>query len=198
MYRVGVDPPPPQNKATVSPNSSPLPPQNIPPHHPVCPQGYFDRGHCCFMLWRMMEASVLLAITGIITALITLAVNISVYYFTPLRFLLVSSLDADPATPHGPGSHALAATAFTCYIVVMSLIAVVITNNICPEAVGGGIPDVKTVLSGLVSQSVLSVRLIWAKMLGLLFALVAGLSVGKEVSPSPSPREGLGVRSFRS
>lgn len=76
----------------------------------------------------------------------------------------------------------MAATAFTGYIVLMSLVAVVITNNICPEAVGGGIPDVKTVLSGLISQPVLSVRLIFAKMLGLVFSLIAGLSVGKEVS----------------
>ncbi len=128
------------------------------------------------MLWRMMEASLLLAITGIITALITLAVNVSVYHFTPLRFLIASSLDTGSW-----GSHCLAALAFTCYTVLMSLVAVVITNNICPEAVGGGIPDVKTVLSGLVSQTVLSVRLIWAKMLGLVFALIAGLSVGKEV-----------------
>lgn len=61
--------------------------------HTHTQKGYFDRGHCCFMLWRMMEASVLLAITGVVTALITLAVNVSVYYFTPLRFLIVSSLD---------------------------------------------------------------------------------------------------------
>lgn len=131
------------------------------------------------MLWRMMEASLLLAITGIITALITLAVNVSVYYFTPLRFLLASAID--DALHSTLLSHVLGALAFTGWIVVMSLVAVVITNNVCPEAVGGGIPDVKTVLSGLISQPVLSVRLIWAKMLGLVFALIAGLSVGKEV-----------------
>ena len=157
-------------------NLLPHPPHSNPHHTTPATQGYFDRGHCCFMLWRMMEASLLLAITGIITALITLAVNVSVYHFTPLRFLIASSLDTGSW-----GSHCLAALAFTCYTVLMSLVAVVITNNICPEAVGGGIPDVKTVLSGLVSQTVLSVRLIWAKMLGLVFALIAGLSVGKEV-----------------
>lgn len=135
------------------------------------------------MLWRMMEASVLLAITGVITALITLAVNVAVYSFTPVRFLLVSAVD--DTTPHADETsgrnHGLAALLFTAYMVLLSVIAVVVTNNICPEAVGGGIPDVKTVLSGLISQPVLSVRLIWAKMLGLVFALIAGLSVGKEV-----------------
>lgn len=33
--------------------------------------------------------------------------------------------------------------ALTVYVVVLSLCSVIVTNNICPEAVGGGIPDVK-------------------------------------------------------
>jgi len=63
----------------------------------------------------------------------------------------------------------------------MSVLSLLITTNICPEAIGGGIPDVKTVLSGLISPAVLSVRLVVAKLLGLTFALIGGLSVGKEV-----------------
>lgn len=37
----------------------------------------------------------------------------------------------------------LAVQALTVYVVVLSLCSVIVTNNICPEAVGGGIPDVK-------------------------------------------------------
>lgn len=123
-------------------------------HPTLAHEGYYDQGvNCCFMLWRMMEASILLAITGVLTAIVTLIVNVSVYYFTPVRFLIVSTLDSEH-------SHWVAASVFTLYLVAMSLVSVVITNNICPEAVGGGIPDVKTVLSGLISQPILSVRLV--------------------------------------
>jgi hypothetical protein len=123
-------------------------------HPTLAHEGYYDQGvNCCFMLWRMMEASILLAITGVLTAIVTLIVNVSVYYFTPVRFLIVSTLDSEH-------SHWVAACVFTIYLVAMSLVSVVITNNICPEAVGGGIPDVKTVLSGLISQPILSVRLV--------------------------------------
>ena len=123
-------------------------------HPTLAHEGYYDQGvNCCFMLWRMMEASILLAITGVLTAVVTLMVNVSVYYFTPVRYLMVSTLDREY-------SHWVAASAFTVYLVAMSWVSVVITNNICPEAVGGGIPDVKTVLSGLISQPILSVRLV--------------------------------------
>lgn len=43
----------------------------------------------------------------------------------------------------------------------------------------------QTVLSGLVAPGTLSVRLVVAKLVGLTLALVAGLSVGKEVSSTP-------------
>jgi len=123
-------------------------------HPTLAHEGYYDQGvNCCFMLWRMMEASILLALTGVLTAVVTLIVNVSVYYFTPVRFLIVSTLDSEQ-------SHWVAACVFTLYLVAMSLVSVVITNNICPEAVGGGIPDVKTVLSGLISEPILSVRLV--------------------------------------
>jgi len=123
-------------------------------HPTLAHEGYYDQGvNCCFMLWRMMEASILLAITGVLTAVVTLLVNVSVYYITPVRYLMVSTLDQEY-------SHWVAAIVFTVYLVAMSWVSVVITNNICPEAVGGGIPDVKTVLSGLISKPILSVRLV--------------------------------------
>ena len=70
------------------------------------------------MLWRMMEASILLMLTGVLTALITIFVNLSVYYLDPVRFLIVSALDQAQG-------HVVAALVFTLYLVAMSLISVV-------------------------------------------------------------------------
>jgi chloride channel 2 len=138
-----------------------------------------------------------------------------VYHFEPMRFVIVSSLKDSHllACSVGPSSHAdrhgawadcscylsvvtiKRAQAYTAYVVLMSLASVLVVNNVCPESVGGGIPETKTVLSGLIWKPILSVRLIWAKMVGLVFALVAGLSVGKEVRrPQCTARTGSHTR----
>lgn len=62
----------------------------------------------------------------------------------------------------------------------MAFIACISTQLICRESAGGGLPEMKTILSGVVKPVLLSKRLIVAKITGLIFSLLAGLSVGKE------------------
>ena len=62
----------------------------------------------------------------------------------------------------------------------MALVACISTQLICRESAGGGLPEMKTILSGVVKPVLLSKRLIIAKISGLIFSLLAGLSVGKE------------------
>ena len=69
---------------------------------------------------------------------------------------------------------------YPVWCMAMASISCYVTQHICPSAVGGGLPEVKTILSGTVKPSLLSRDLILAKLLGLLFACIAGLSVGKE------------------
>lgn len=89
---------------------------------------------CYSLLWRMTETNTVLALTGILTALITLSVNLSVYHLSPIRELLFLTL-----VDH----QFLGCLVFTLFVVAMSLASLFITMNICPEAIGGGIPDVK-------------------------------------------------------
>eukprot|EP00928_Gymnodinium_smaydae_P098796 TRINITY_DN9265_c1_g3_i1.p1 TRINITY_DN9265_c1_g3~~TRINITY_DN9265_c1_g3_i1.p1 ORF type:complete len:873 (-),score=215.60 TRINITY_DN9265_c1_g3_i1:56-2674(-) len=49
-----------------------------------------------------------------------------------------------------------------------------------PQAAGSGLPEVKCILSGLPMQSLLGVRVLFAKFLGLLLAIGGRLPVGKE------------------
>lgn len=62
----------------------------------------------------------------------------------------------------------------------MAMLSCLCTQCICRESAGGGLPEMKTILSGVVKPILLSKRLIVAKISGLVFALLAGLSVGKE------------------
>jgi len=61
-----------------------------------------------------------------------------------------------------------------------ALLASFITNKLCPDASGGGIPEIKTILSGVVKPVLLSKRLITTKCVGLMIASSSGLLVGKE------------------
>ena len=62
--------------------------------------------------------------------------------------------------------------------------AVWVTRNYSPEAVGSGIPQMKAILAGGINSSRAEAYLSWrclvVKAVGLVFAKVAGLSIGKE------------------
>ena len=62
----------------------------------------------------------------------------------------------------------------------LALGSLVWTTLLEPEAGGSGVPEVKTVLSGVVRPALLSGRAIGAKLGGVTLAIGAGLSVGKE------------------
>lgn len=51
---------------------------------------------------------------------------------------------------------------------------------IAPQAVGSGIPEMKTVLRGVVLHEYLTFRTLVAKIVGLTFTLASGLPLGRE------------------
>jgi len=58
--------------------------------------------------------------------------------------------------------------------------ACVLTHLLCPGAAGSGVPEIKTMLSGVVKPSLLTVHALTAKFVGLVLSLAGGLSVGQE------------------
>jgi H+/Cl- antiporter ClcA len=62
----------------------------------------------------------------------------------------------------------------------MSLISVACTKLLSSYAKGSGTPEIKTILAGSTLTGPLSMRCFLAKLIGLVTALSAGLSVGRE------------------
>lgn len=56
------------------------------------PQGYYDHRSCLTIFWRMMESSMVLVATGLLTGLITLAVNLIISYFSPMGLMIAGAL----------------------------------------------------------------------------------------------------------
>jgi len=69
---------------------------------------------------------------------------------------------------------------FVLFALSMALLSCTVTHLLCPEAASSGLLEMKTILSGTVKSVLLSKRLIVAKWCGLIAAMCAGLSAGKE------------------
>lgn len=58
--------------------------------------------------------------------------------------------------------------------------SVVLTHCVCPQAAGSGLPFMRVAISGIDMSKYLSFRCVATKIVGLMAALGAGLSIGKE------------------
>ncbi|CAH0487134.1 unnamed protein product [Peronospora farinosa] len=69
---------------------------------------------------------------------------------------------------------------YILFRVFILLLGVGCTVVVCPEAVGSGIPEMKSILGGFPLPNYLTGRALIAKCFGLVFALSSGLTIGKE------------------
>jgi len=150
-------------------------------------------------LWTLLSTPTLILLIGIITAVITITINTcSKTFFYPFRVWLVeygfsfrpqspfaSSTDSDSDSEGEKfleHQYAYSPYNFLIYILVtcfLSVLSAILTYKISPSAIGGGIPEIKSMLSGACKTSLVTPRTIIAKSIGLILAFGAGLSVGK-------------------
>lgn len=125
--------------------------------------------HLPSILWEILQVPLLLVTIGVLSALVfaftSLVVSVGNWY----RWSVVTTTEDYYNW-----------TLYCLWSVLFALLSCFITRNICREAAGSGLPEMKTILSGTIKPVLLSYRLIVAKALGLSTALIAGLSVGKE------------------
>jgi chloride channel 2 len=62
----------------------------------------------------------------------------------------------------------------------LALGSVVVTKRISPLAAGSGIPQIRSILAGFEIRGYLSLRTLYAKVIGLVLALACGMVIGKE------------------
>lgn len=69
---------------------------------------------------------------------------------------------------------------FTSIAVFFGVIAAFLVKRFAPHAAGSGVPEIKTVLSGVVIRGYLSSWAFVVKIIGLAFSVASGLNLGKE------------------
>ena len=65
-------------------------------------------------------------------------------------------------------------------MVFWGLLGVAVCQILAPKAVGSGVPQVKTVLSGIKIYKFLEFKLLIAKIIGLVCSATAGVGTGRE------------------
>ncbi|KAM6968301.1 chloride channel protein 1 [Aplochiton taeniatus] len=78
------------------------------------------------------------------------------------------------------GNVALQYLAWVTYPMVLVMFASLFCHLVAPQAIGSGIPELKTILRGVVLKEYLSVKAFVAKVVGLTAGLGSGMPVGKE------------------
>ncbi|KAM9246694.1 chloride channel protein 1 [Leptosomus discolor] len=70
--------------------------------------------------------------------------------------------------------------AWVAYPLVLILFAAIFCHLVSPQAVGSGIPELKTIMRGVVLKEYLTLKAFVAKVVGLTAGLGSGMPVGKE------------------
>ena len=67
------------------------------------------------------------------------------------------------------------------FVVLLICCSALFVHYVAPQAIGSGIPEMKTILRGVVLKEYLSLRTLVSKMVGLTLSLGSGIPMGKEV-----------------
>ncbi|KAL8562214.1 H(+)/Cl(-) exchange transporter 3 [Nucella lapillus] len=80
----------------------------------------------------------------------------------------------------GPGSYIIGYLLYIAWALVFGLLAAMLVRVFAPYACGSGIPEIKTILSGFIIRGYLGKWTLLIKSVGMMLAVSAGLSLGKE------------------
>lgn len=70
--------------------------------------------------------------------------------------------------------------AWVTYPMILVMFASLFCHLVSPQAIGSGIPELKTILRGVVLKEYLTLKAFIAKVIGLTAGLGSGMPVGKE------------------
>ncbi|CAD5227587.1 unnamed protein product [Bursaphelenchus xylophilus] len=76
--------------------------------------------------------------------------------------------------------HFLSVVCWAAYMVILVTCSALFAHYVAPQAIGSGIPEMKTILRGVVLKEYLTFRTFISKFVGLTLALASGLPIGKE------------------
>nr|CDJ97086.1 Chloride channel domain containing protein [Haemonchus contortus] len=118
-----------------------------------------------------------LALLGVSTAVCSLAMDFAIEQLQQWHILTYNWADVIES---GHNHHAYTFIVWSGYAVILVTSSAIFAHYFSPQAIGSGIPEMKTILRGFMLKEYLSFRTLISKMIGLTLSLGSGLPLGKE------------------
>ncbi|XP_066475867.1 chloride channel protein 2 isoform X1 [Tiliqua scincoides] len=124
-----------------------------------------------FLISKVGEDWIFLILLGLLMALVSWAMDFTIATCLQAQQWMYGGLDANIFLQY---------MAWVTYPVVLITFSAGFTQILAPQAVGSGIPEMKTILRGVVLKEYLTLKTFVAKVIGLTCALGSGMPLGKE------------------
>uniref|UniRef100_A0A8B9FH96 CLCN2 n=1 Tax=Amazona collaria TaxID=241587 RepID=A0A8B9FH96_9PSIT len=129
-----------------------------------------------FLFSKVGEDWVFLILLGLVMALVSWAMDFAIATCLQAQKWMYGGLDTNVLLQY---------LAWVTYPTVLITFSAGFTQILAPQAVGSGIPEMKTILRGVVLKEYLTFKTFVAKVIGLTCALGSGMPLGKEVRAVP-------------
>ncbi|XP_019388355.1 PREDICTED: chloride channel protein 2 isoform X2 [Crocodylus porosus] len=124
-----------------------------------------------FLISKVGEDWIFLILLGLLMALVSWAMDFAIATCLQAQKWMYGGLDANIFLQY---------MAWVTYPMVLITFSAGFTQILAPQAVGSGIPEMKTILRGVVLKEYLTLKTFVAKVIGLTCALGSGMPLGKE------------------
>uniref|UniRef100_A0A3Q3FTZ4 Chloride channel protein 2 n=1 Tax=Kryptolebias marmoratus TaxID=37003 RepID=A0A3Q3FTZ4_KRYMA len=124
-----------------------------------------------FLISRVGEDWIFLILLGLVMALVSWVMDYAIAFCQEAQKWMYGGLDSNMLLQY---------IAWVTYPVVLITFSAGFTQILAPQAVGSGIPEMKTILRGVVLKEYLTFKTFVAKVIGLTCALGSGMPLGKE------------------
>uniref|UniRef100_A0A8C3SC91 Chloride channel protein 2 n=1 Tax=Chelydra serpentina TaxID=8475 RepID=A0A8C3SC91_CHESE len=124
-----------------------------------------------FLISKVGEDWIFLILLGLLMALVSWAMDFAIATCLQAQKWMYGGLDTNIFLQY---------MAWITYPVVLITFSAGFTQILAPQAVGSGIPEMKTILRGVVLKEYLTLKTFVAKVIGLTCALGSGMPLGKE------------------
>ncbi|KAM4566162.1 chloride channel protein 2-like isoform 10-T11 [Odontesthes bonariensis] len=142
----------------------------------------YEKGRCAkcrictvrcqkFLISRVGEDWIFLILLGLFMAMVSWVVDFCIAICLQAQKWMYGGLDSNVFLQY---------LAWVTYPVVLITFSAGFTQILAPQAVGSGIPEMKTILRGVVLKEYLTFKTFVAKVIGLTCALGSGMPLGKE------------------
>uniref|UniRef100_A0A8W8K1T7 Chloride channel protein 2 n=1 Tax=Magallana gigas TaxID=29159 RepID=A0A8W8K1T7_MAGGI len=120
---------------------------------------------------KIGEDWIFLALLGVVMAILSFTMDFIIEKCQAAKFWLYQELAFSPPLQY---------FAWVSYTLLFILFAVGFSHLVSPQACGSGIPEMKTILRGVVLKEFLTFRTLISKVVGLCSSLGSTLPIGKE------------------